>query len=43
MPWRAFKSAIGYVDTMLSSQDSYGKFQVRNYCHSRVEGLKGKK
>jgi hypothetical protein len=30
VPWRAFMTAIGFVDTMLSTQDSYGMFQVRN-------------
>ncbi|XP_028402372.1 glutamyl aminopeptidase-like [Dendronephthya gigantea] len=27
VPWRAFMTAIGFVDTMLSTQDSFGKFQ----------------
>ncbi|CAB3992820.1 glutamyl aminopeptidase-like isoform X1 [Paramuricea clavata] len=28
VPWRAFMTAIGFVNTMLSTQDSYGMFQT---------------
>ena len=28
VPWRAFINNIGFLDTMLSTQDSYGLFQV---------------
>jgi hypothetical protein len=30
VPWKAFMTNIGFLDTMLSTQDSYGKFQVKD-------------
>ena len=29
VPWDAFVTGIDFLDTMLSTQDSYGKFQVK--------------